>query len=76
MREEYEALPLDEMDDSGIFTGEVVSSQECTGLIPALPQSRESQEAYGDLYGLHETQNSHLSDIMRMKPSRKDEKRS
>jgi hypothetical protein len=73
---ENRPYPLDEMEEGGILAGGVVSSQECTGLIPSLPQTRGNVESYGDLYCIPESENSQTNDIMKMKSDRKKEKRS
>ena len=39
-----------EVIDSYDFLSNAASTQDCTGLIPALPQDEAEQEAYEDLY--------------------------
>lgn len=34
--------------------GKVVSQTECTGLMPAPPQSQDEDEAYASLYAIHD----------------------
>lgn len=40
----------DNYDDSEIWAARTASATECTGLIPALPDSEEERKAYEELY--------------------------
>lgn len=37
-------------DDEDLLETPIASSTECTGLIPALPESEDELEAYEDMY--------------------------
>ena len=45
--------------DGGMAPETVASATECTGLMPALPQSDEGDAARASLYGIHAAKGAH-----------------
>lgn len=41
-------------DPSETLTKSTVSSTDCTGMVPALPEDDENMDAYNELYGIPE----------------------
>lgn len=64
-------FPIDEDEDDSILTGEVVSAQDCTGLIPSLPRNKGNVESYTDLYDIPHPENSTLNDMPKSKSGQK-----
>jgi len=82
MKKTYkDVFPKDGEENGYLFTGEVVSSHECTGMIPAGPLPEEKLESYTDIYDIPQHKSSPFNDIRKGKPEagpegRKREKRS
>lgn len=56
--------PYDNSDDRQLFddTFSVASSMECTGLIPAAPDSTEEVDSYSEIYDIPLSKNAKAAD--------------
>ncbi len=54
LSESKSSLPYDDEDDRELFENlfPVASSMECTGLIPAAPESADEVDSYSDIYDI------------------------
>ena len=57
------------IDEDALGMGVVVSSTECTGLMPTPPLSEQDEQSYTDIYDIPQPGNNPLNDKEKTKPS-------
>lgn len=60
-KKDSSSLPFDDFVDPF----EVISSTECTGLIPTPSKTEAESEAYTDLYDVHQPKNKKIDSLKR-----------